>query len=338
MTQDLSYLVDLAMEDPRLGGMQLVVEKELLHYDILFAMDRGRFLDGLVFHGGTALRLCHGAPRFSEDLDFSGGADFTSSRLASLGDYLATYLSGRYGLETVVKPLPEIREVPDASKLVTDKWRISVVTRPGRPEIPRQRVHLEVCNVPSYASAPMSLLRNYDFLPDGYENLVIRVETRDEILADKLVAFPATLPTCTRWRDLWDMRWLERQGAIANADLVRAKIRDYRIDGFAALLETAIGRIPDLVDSNEFVAQMGRFLTEPVAERTIRRLMWRNGLVRELEGMLTGLWRQLAPRKDLRPPGGGKANEAATTNTGTSTDGPDGPFSIPDPFKPPRPL
>ena len=86
MTQDfLAYLVDRAMEDSRLNGMQLVIEKEILHYDILFALERGGFLEDLVFQGGTALRLCHGAPRFSEDIDFTGGPDFGTSRLAELG-------------------------------------------------------------------------------------------------------------------------------------------------------------------------------------------------------------------------------------------------------------
>ena len=49
MTHDLAYLVDRAMEDPRLHGRRPVVEKELLHYDILFALERGGFLDRLVF-------------------------------------------------------------------------------------------------------------------------------------------------------------------------------------------------------------------------------------------------------------------------------------------------
>ncbi len=102
MTQDIALLVGRATEDPRLNGMQLVVEKELLHYDILFAMEQGGFLEGLVFQGGTALRLCHGAPRFSEDLGFSGGVHFTGFRLAALGGHLMNYRSRRYGLETVV--------------------------------------------------------------------------------------------------------------------------------------------------------------------------------------------------------------------------------------------
>ena len=345
MTQYLAYLVDRAMEDPRLNGMQPVVEKELLHYDILFALEQGGFLEGLVFQGGTALRLCHGAPRFSEDIDFSGGADFTSSRLAALGDHLTDYLSGRYGLETIVRPPVELRDTPDASKPVTNRWRISVVTRPAQPDIPRQRIHLEICNVPSYTSEPMPMRRNYDFLPDGYENMMIRVETKDEILADKLVAFPAVLPRYTRWRDIWDMRWLGRQGATVNADMVRAKIGDYRVDDFTDLLETAIGRIPKLVGSEGFVDQMGRFLTEPVIESTVRQQAWRDVVVRELREMLTGLRRQLARRRDRSPPDGGQgapetARSAVATTTGKMDDTGDdfdNPFAIPDPFRPPKP-
>ena len=91
MTHDFQYLVDLAMEDAGTKGMRPVVEKELLHYDILFALQKGGFLDGLVFQGGTALRLCHGSPRFSEDLDFAGGVDFTSAHLAPLADHLKDF-------------------------------------------------------------------------------------------------------------------------------------------------------------------------------------------------------------------------------------------------------
>ena len=42
------------------GGLERVVEKEILHYDILHAMARSGLMAGLVFHGGTALRLCQG--------------------------------------------------------------------------------------------------------------------------------------------------------------------------------------------------------------------------------------------------------------------------------------
>ena len=69
-------LVDLAMREPGRLHMRPVIEKELLHYDILFALDNADLLDKLTFQGGTSLRLCYGAPRFSEDLDFAGGINF----------------------------------------------------------------------------------------------------------------------------------------------------------------------------------------------------------------------------------------------------------------------
>ncbi len=296
MTQDIALLVGRAMEDPRLNGMQLVVEKELLHYDILFAMEQGGFLEGLVFQGGTALRLCHGAPRFSEDLDFSGGVQFTGSRLAALGGHLTGYLSRRYGLETVVNvPIQEPKDGLDTSlkQPVNRRWRIVVMTRPGQRNIPRQRIHLEICNVPSYSHDFLTMKRNYDFLPDGYEDTILRVESKEEILANKLVSFPATLGRHTRWRDLWDIRWLGQQGVTANTDTVEAKIGDYRIDNFNALLDMAVSRIDQLVDSDDFVAQMKRFLTASVADRTVQRQAWRTAIADELKGVLSNLQRQL---------------------------------------------
>jgi predicted nucleotidyltransferase component of viral defense system len=65
----------LAGEDGR-AAMVPVIEKELLHYDILDELDRFSLLARLSFQGGTCLRLCYGSERYSEDLDFAGGSDF----------------------------------------------------------------------------------------------------------------------------------------------------------------------------------------------------------------------------------------------------------------------
>lgn len=93
-----NMLVEKAMAVEGRNHMRPVIEKELLHYDILFALDRAGLLDQLTFQGGTALRLCYGADRFSEDLDFVGGADFASMQLMELKTCLEDYLSARYGL------------------------------------------------------------------------------------------------------------------------------------------------------------------------------------------------------------------------------------------------
>ena len=58
------YAIRLAQEQNS-SGMIMTIEKELLHYEILNAMDEGGLLDRLVFQGGTSLRLCYGAERYS---------------------------------------------------------------------------------------------------------------------------------------------------------------------------------------------------------------------------------------------------------------------------------
>ena len=52
-------------------GLAPVIEKELLHYEVLSALKESQVLDRTTFQGGTCLRLCYGGERFSEDLDFA---------------------------------------------------------------------------------------------------------------------------------------------------------------------------------------------------------------------------------------------------------------------------
>lgn len=61
---DFNKLVDRAMSVDGRAHMRPVIEKELLHYDILFALDKAGLLETLTFQGGTSLRLCYGSSRF----------------------------------------------------------------------------------------------------------------------------------------------------------------------------------------------------------------------------------------------------------------------------------
>src|SRR3990167_4344309 len=44
--------------------------KEILQEISLYGLSNANFFDKAIFHGGSALRILHGLPRFSEDLDF----------------------------------------------------------------------------------------------------------------------------------------------------------------------------------------------------------------------------------------------------------------------------
>jgi predicted nucleotidyltransferase component of viral defense system len=59
-------LVDEALRTrPDLAILRPVVEKELLHHDILRELGEAGLLAGLTFIGGTCLRACYGSERSS---------------------------------------------------------------------------------------------------------------------------------------------------------------------------------------------------------------------------------------------------------------------------------
>lgn len=68
-------MIDLIQEKLKSDAPQTRLEeenaiKEILQEIALYALWRSRFFEKALFQGGTSLRILHGLPRFSEDLDF----------------------------------------------------------------------------------------------------------------------------------------------------------------------------------------------------------------------------------------------------------------------------
>ena len=266
--ENFALLVNKAMQVDSVSHMRSVIEKELLHYDILFALEKGGLLDKLTFQGGTSLRLCYGGNRFSEDLDFAGGKDFSSAMLADMKHCIEKYIGERYGLEVTVKEPKDLKRDPKYSELRIDKWQIAVVTSPERKGLPKQKIKVDVANIPAYTREPQSLQINYDFLPDGYSDTLILTESLDEVMADKIISLPSTT-RYIRHRDIWDLAWLQQQGATLNMELVKNKVSDYRLENFNEVLEDFLERIAGIVSSEAFIAEMKRFLPTDVFDRTL---------------------------------------------------------------------
>jgi predicted nucleotidyltransferase component of viral defense system len=67
--------------------MEQNLVKEAIHLHLLSAMSEAGILRHAVFQGWTALRLCYGSERYSEDLDFvceKAGAYFTDVEFKEL--------------------------------------------------------------------------------------------------------------------------------------------------------------------------------------------------------------------------------------------------------------
>jgi hypothetical protein len=279
-------LVERAMQAGGRAHMRPVIEKELLHHDILFVLDQAGLLEPLTFQGGTALRLCYGAQRFSEDLDFVADRDLPDDALRRIGPIIIDQLGKRYGVTVRVKEPRESTHESAARHVSVRKWRIHIVTAPQRKDLPQQIIKLKIARVPAYTRVPRSLQTHYDFLPDGYRELIVLVESLDEILADKLVSLPANTAH-VRHRDIWDLHWLRQQGARADTALVARKIRDYGVKDYGALTTRLIGRLPAIVHGKDFRDQMSRFIPREVQERTLLKERFLELLARETAELLT---------------------------------------------------
>jgi len=257
-------LVDEGLKaQAELAPLRVVVEKELLHHDILREMAEAGLLQNLAFMGGTCLRACYGSNRLSENLDFTGGADFKREQLMALGDVLISHLQTKYGL--TVKVSEPHRETGNV-----DTWKLKVITHPEQPNMPMQRINIDICAIPSYDAKPM-MLRNHYGVDMGTSGLILQAESREEILANKLVAL-ALCPNRIKNRDLWDITWLRQQAVDLPLELVVKKIADHRQERgrFAELLEERVQLLRD-GDSlrADFTKEMQRFLPPEVAKRTV---------------------------------------------------------------------
>ncbi len=247
-----------------LAPLQIVVEKELLHYDILREMSTAGLLKNLTFIGGTCLRACYGSNRLSEDLDFTGGAGFERKQLADLAAVLQDNIQVKYNLQ--VEVLPPVKESGNV-----DTWKLKVTTRPQQKELPRQRINIDICSIPSYDPKPQ-VLRNHYGIEMGTSGLIIQAESKAEILADKLVAF-ALRRNRIKNRDLWDIGWLKQQGTVLPLALIPKKLRDHQcqVADFLLLLAARQKQLhEDPNVRNDFINEMQRFLPTKIVAETIK--------------------------------------------------------------------
>jgi predicted nucleotidyltransferase component of viral defense system len=257
-------LVDEALNNKQeVARLRVVVEKELLHHDILRVLSGAGLLTQLTFIGGTCLRACYGSNRLSEDLNFTGGSDFTRDQLAAMSNTLIESLKAKYGLE--INVTDPVREEGNVST-----WKLKVQTRPGRKDIPAQRINIDVCAIPSYQPRPMALLNPYG-VEMGTSGLILQAQSREEIFADKLVAF-ALRPNRLKNRDLWDIAWLHQQQIKPALDLIKNKLNDHHAQTDAylnAFAERSASLNKDLEIAKEFRKEMARFLPNETVKETV---------------------------------------------------------------------
>lgn len=169
--------------------MRDLILHEQFELEILSRMQSGRFLDALVFTGGTMLRLCHGLERYSVDLDFrapKNGMDW-----AKYARSLEEHLSRDY------------RVVDAANK------RYSIVVELKSPAYPRS-LKIEIRKDVSAVKTEM----NIAYSPASTIQVIVKTVALDEMMKMKIEAFLNRKEI----RDAFDLEFLIKRGIKLGAD------------------------------------------------------------------------------------------------------------------------
>ncbi|MBI9079559.1 MAG: nucleotidyl transferase AbiEii/AbiGii toxin family protein [Pseudodesulfovibrio sp.] len=254
---------EAARNAPHLTTLRETLVKEILHHEILLQMRNLGLLQHMVFIGGTCLRACYGADRLSEDLDFTTTKPLHGSDFEPLVSRMPELLQGRFGIPVSVKP-PKISKEGD--DVVT--WKFSLEIEPQNRAAPKQKIHVDICDMPSFDIQPM-MLRNHYGVDLGTSGLILNTESLSEILADKILAF-ALRPNRIKGRDVWDIIWLTNKGVELPTDtLLRKAEAKGSTDEFKDALSERLKEMDSGDVAQAFKNEMRRFLPGDIVQQTI---------------------------------------------------------------------
>jgi predicted nucleotidyltransferase component of viral defense system len=117
------------------------------------------------------------------------------------------------------------------------------------------------------------MLRNLYGIDLGTSGLILQAQSREEILADKVIAL-AFRENRIKNRDLWDIAWLTQQGIELPVQLIPLKIGDHQREAaeFTALLKDRIAALKTQLElRDEFMKEMRRFLPASTVRDTIEK-------------------------------------------------------------------
>ena len=247
------------------AGMDQNLMKEAIHLHLLSALSEAGILQHVIFQGGTALRLCYGGERYSEDLDFvcgKAGAYLQDVDFDALVDKALEItkrtLQRDFDIDATQIALkhPAQAELVKGSAVSVAAWLIVVPVNPT-PHTPKSRIKIEFANVPSYDSKPQAVSATPGLVQ--IQDVILNAETPNEILADKAVALTAR--PALKFRDVWDVWFLvNKLGATPDREMVVKKFADYGTVDIAVKANARLDELAKDATATAFYAEMKRFL------------------------------------------------------------------------------
>lgn len=251
-------------------GVYNVIVKELLHREILAAFHDTDLAKKLAFQGGTALRLCYGGNRYSEDIDMclrkKDAEPVTEQDIADFKESLKERVEKKYGVITGMKdPKGGSVEFDDGVDVDVKKWVFSVQIADEHHPDKKHKIHIEIANVYALDARPTVIQNPYqnEFSPNA-NTFFIPVCSAKEIYADKFVAFVGR--DYIKPRDIWDIKFLKDLQYKWDPQMIENKVGQYGIceGDFEKALNSALNRSSKLLEKEfiqKFEDEMSRFLS-----------------------------------------------------------------------------
>ncbi len=187
--------------------------KEILQEIALYALWRSDFFEVALFQGGTSLRILHGLPRFSEDLDFllrTPNPDFDwSPYLATL-----TQVAAEFGVKLEAQPPARMDKAIHAALLKNDSIANQLdLSFAGQDRRKAIRIKLEIDVIPPLGSGEASSFLDF---PLDYE---VRHQDLPSNFALKIHALLCR--GFLKGRDWFDFSWYVSRDIAPNLLLLR---------------------------------------------------------------------------------------------------------------------
>ncbi len=195
--------------------------KEILQKIALLGLWRAKFFEHAAFYGGSALRICHGLDRFSEDLDFSLIQPNSKFDLSTYGSALERELAA-FGLEVSL----EKKNKNIATKVESAFLKANTMIHFLKIDAPFQthkeekiKIKLEVDTDPAQGFGTEAV---FQFEPIPYS---IRLYDKESLFAGKMHALLCRRRNFNvKGRDWYDFIWYLSHGTLLNLTYLKNKM------------------------------------------------------------------------------------------------------------------
>jgi hypothetical protein len=182
--------------------------REIVQEIVLLGLWRGKFFEHAAFYGGTAARIIHGLPRYSEDMDFSLLRLDQGFKLPVYFSYVEAELRS-YGFEVEVVQRKEIKTSAIESAFVKMNTRTgflnlgvprSMVERLSREQVLKIKVEIDIDPPGGFQTES-----KYLYSPQAFS---VRLFDQPSMFAGKLhAAIARAWKTRVKGRDWYDLIW-----------------------------------------------------------------------------------------------------------------------------------